>query len=200
MMKKLFSTMLVLAILASSAFAAEWKVDKTHSSISFKVRHMVVSKVKGGFDDFSGTIKFDGKDLNAASVEVTIDAASVDTENESRDDHLKSPDFFDVANNPSITFKSTKVVADGDNFKLTGDMMMKGVTKEVVFDVEFSGIMTDAKGNSKAGFSASATINRQDFNVSFSKVLDNGGLAVGNDVEVDLEFELNKVIPESDKK
>lgn len=198
MVKKVLVVFLLMIAVTATAFAEEWKIDKAHSSVSFKVRHMVISKVKGGFDDFSGTVQFDGKDLSKGSVEFSIDVASIDTEDEKRDEHLKSAEFFDAASYATITFKSTKVIADGKNYKLVGDMTMKGVTEEVIFDFEFSGIIDDPWGNKRAGFSASATINRQDFKVSFSKVLDNGGLMVGNDVEIDIELEIIQV--KEDKK
>lgn len=196
MMKKLFSTMLVFVIMASTAFADEWKIDKTHSSVSFKVRHMAISRVKGGFDEFSGIVQFDGKNVNRGSVELSIDVASVNTKDKKRDTDLKSPVFFDVVTYPLITFKSTSITEEGDGFKINGDMTMKDVTKEVSFDVEFSGIIVDPWGKTRAGFEAFTTINRQDFNLNFSKTLDNGGLIVGNEVEIELEFEIVKVEPE----
>lgn len=200
MIKKVIGIMILTLALSVSVFADEWTIDKAHSSVSFKVRHMVVSKVKGGFDDFSGTVKFDGENVKDGSVEMSIDVASVDTENEDRDKHLISADFFDAEKFPTITFMSKKVIADDDNFKIVGDMTMKGVTKEVTFEVEFSGIVNDPWGNTRAGFSASTTIDRQEFNVSFSKTLDNGGLVVGNDVEIELEIEAVKVKPEEAEK
>ena len=199
MIKKLFSTVLVVAIMASTAFATEWKVDKTHSSVVFKVRHMVISNVKGGFDEFSGTAQFDGKDLTKGSVEFSIDAASVDTDNEGRDKHLKAEEFFDATTFPNITFKSTKIIADGDNYKLTGDFTMKDVTKSVTFDLEYSGTVVDPWGNTRAGFAAKAKIDRQDFNVNFSGSLDNGGLVVGNEVKIELEIELIQAKEEEKK-
>ena len=200
MIKKVLGVMFLTLALSVSVFADEWTIDKTHSSVSFKVRHMVVSKVKGGFDDFSGTVQFDGSNLTTGSVEMTIDVASIDTDDAGRDKHLVSADFFDAATFPKITFKSKKVIADGDNYKIVGDMTMKDVTKEVTFDVEFSGTVDDPWGNTRAGFSASTTIDRQEFNVSFSKTLDNGGLVVGNDVEIELELEIVKAKPEGEEK
>ncbi len=149
MMKKLFSTMLVFVIMASTAFADEWKIDKTHSSVSFKVRHMAISRVKGGFDEFSGIVQFDGKNVNRGSVELSIDVASVNTKDKKRDTDLKSPVFFDVVTYPLITFKSTSITEEGDGFKINGDMTMKDVTKEVSFDVEFSGIIVDPWGKTE---------------------------------------------------
>ncbi|MCP4685213.1 MAG: YceI family protein, partial [bacterium] len=131
--------------------------------------------------------------VETGKVEMQIDVASVNTANEDRDSHLKAPDFFDVANHPSITFVSRKVVkGEGDEFQIVGDMTMRGVTREVTFDCEFRGSV-EFMGTTKAGFSASAVIDRQDFGVSFSKALETGGLVVGNEVELNLEIEINKV-------
>lgn len=190
MVKKIFIASLILLAMSANVYADEWIIDKTHSSISFKVRHMTISRVKGGFDEFSGIVQFDGKNVIRGSVELSIDVASVDTKDKKRDNDLKSPAFFDAVTYPLITFKSTSITPEGDGFKFSGDMTMKDVTKEVTFDVEFSGIIVDPWGNSRAGFTASTTINRQDFNINFNKTLDNGGLIVGNEVEIELEFEI----------
>ncbi len=192
MVKKVFLALLLTAAISSSAMAETWKVDKTHSSVSFKIRHMVISNVKGGFGEFSGNIQFDGKNITKGSVDFTVDVASIDTDDEGRDKHLKSDEFFDAAKYPKITFKSKKVIADGDDYKLIGDFTMKGITKEVIFDLEYSGTVVDPWKNTRAGFAATTTINRQDFKVSYSKVLDNGGLMVGNDVKIELELEIVK--------
>ncbi len=200
MLKKLFTSALVLVIMASTAFATEWKVDKTHSSVSFKVRHMVISNVKGDFSDFSGTVQFDGKDLTKATVEFSIDATTINTDNKGRDDHLKSDEFFETTKYPTITFKSTKIVADGDDYKITGDFTMKDVSKSVTFDLEYSGTVVDPWGNTRAGFAAKTKINRQDFNVNFSGTLDNGGLVVGNEVKIELDIEIVKAKESGEKK
>lgn len=187
------ATIVVAAMLISSSlFAQTWEIDRTHSSVGFNVTHMVISKVKGQFNTFSGTINFDGKDFSAASVDVTIDPKSIDTSNERRDGHLKSPDFFAADSLPEMKFKSTKITGLGDNkFQMTGDLTMRGVTKPVTLNGEFRGTVA-MKDGAKAGFSAAGKINRQDWGVSWSKSLDAGGLVVSDDVEIVLEIEADK--------
>jgi polyisoprenoid-binding protein YceI len=188
--RKLIDIILAVAIAVPSLSAATWEIDKVHSSIGFTVRHMVVSKVAGRFDDFSGTINFDGKNFAAATVTVSINPASINTANTDRDNHLKTPDFFAVDSLPQMGFKSKKVVAGKDGaFQIVGDLTMHGVTKEVILDAVFNGTVKGTQGETRAGFSATTTINRQDWGISFSKTLDSGGLAVGNDVNIILEIE-----------
>ena len=171
----------------------EWTIDPAHSSANFTVRHMMVSNVHGSFAKVTGQAKYDGKDLQGANVEATIDVASVDTRDEHRDGHLKSPDFFDVAKYPTITFKSTEVKKTHDGFDLIGDLTMHGTTKPVTLHAEkITEAVKDAKGNLHVGTSATAKINRQDFGVSFNKQLDNGGVMVGDDVNIVVDVELTK--------
>jgi polyisoprenoid-binding protein YceI len=190
-MRKLAVSILALILmLGISVQAAEWSIDQVHSAIEFSVRHLAISKVKGKFKDFEGKLDFDGKAVENGSAEMTIQVASVDTENEKRDNHLRSSDFFAAEENPTITFKSKKVTAVTDgNFQIIGDMTLRGVTKEVTFDCELHGVVQGPYGYTRAGFSAETTINRQDFGVSWSKTLDAGGLVVGNDVKLSLELE-----------
>ena len=196
MRKTLSLALLMFVALVLSGQAATWNVDKAHSSIGFKVSHMVISKVNGNFKQFDGTIEapmMDEKklDLENSAVSMTVDVASIDTDNEDRDKHLRSEDFFDVVQYPSMTFVSKEVIPqEGNKFKLVGDLTIKDVTKEVTFDGTFNGVVTDPWGNTKAGFSAETTINRQDFNVEWNKTLDAGGLVVGDDVEIMIEMEL----------
>ncbi|MBK7093002.1 MAG: YceI family protein [bacterium] len=187
------ATLLVAALLTStSLFAQTWEIDKTHSNVGFTVTHMVVSKVRGNFNTFSGTVNFDGKDFAAASVDVTIDPKSIDTGNERRDGHLKSPDFFAADSLPEMKFKSTKITGLGEKkFEMVGDLTMRGVTKSVTLTGEFHGTVAMKEG-AKAGFSASGKINRQDWGVSWSRSLDAGGLVVSDDVEIVLEIEADK--------
>lgn len=189
--KSLFMLLLVFAI-SSISSAASWNVDVAHSSVGFSVRHMVVSKTKGNFDEFTGKIEFDGKDVAAGSVEFTVQTASVDTDDEKRDEHLRSADFFEAETYPVMTFKSKKITATGTKFKMVGDLTIKDVTKEVTFDCEFSGALDDPWGNTRAGFSASSKIDRKEFNIAFGKVMDNGGLVVGDEVTIEVELELIK--------
>lgn len=193
-MKKMITFVLVLMLFVPAIHAAKWTVDNSHSSVNFTVRHLVISKVRGTFKDYSAEINFSEKDLVNSSVTFSIDMASVDTDNKDRDDHLKSPDFFDVEKYTTMTFKSKKVVkGEGSKFQLVGDLTIKDVTNEVTFDCEFAGIANDPWGNTKAGFSAETTINRQDFNVKWSKSLDGGGLVVSDNVDVNIEIEANMV-------
>lgn len=190
-------TMLVLfsAVLAQ---ADTWNVDPVHSSVGFSVRHMVLAKVRGNFTDFSGAITFDGKDISTGSVEFTIQTASVDTDDEERDGHLKSDDFFNAEKYPTMSFKSKSVtVGENGKFTMTGDFTIRETTKEVTFDCEFYGVVNDPWGNTKAGFSASTTINRQEYGLKFNSTLETGGLVVGNDIEIVLDLEVAKVKPET---
>jgi polyisoprenoid-binding protein YceI len=193
-MKKALAFVLTLMLFIPAIHAENWTVDKTHSSVNFTVRHMVISKVHGSFDDFSGDIKFSEMDFENSSVTFTVDMASVDTDNEKRNGHLKSPDFFDVEKFPTMTFNSKKIIkGEGNMFKLVGDLTIKGVTKEITFDCEFGGVVKLSEGNAKAGFSADTTINRQDFKVEWSNTLDGGGLVVSDDVDISIEIEANLV-------
>jgi len=190
MIRKSIALVLFVAFLGTFVQAEEWNIDKAHSSIGFSVRHLVVSKTRGDFDEFTGMMNFDGKNLEAGSVEFTIQTTSIDTDNEDRDKHLRSDDFFNVEKFPEMVFKSKKIVkGDGDSFKLIGDLTIRDVTKEVTFEVEFNGVVTDPWGGTRAGFSAESTIDRKDFNITWSKTLDGGGLVVGDDVKITVEVE-----------
>jgi polyisoprenoid-binding protein YceI len=177
-------------IAALPAAAADWKLDTSHSSVGFSIKHMAVSKVKGSFTEFDGTVTGDAADPSTFAVEAVIQAASIDTGNADRDNHLRNPDFFDVEQFPTITFKSTGVKMDGSEGQLMGDLTMHGVTKPVTLDVEFAGVVNDPWGNTRAGFSASGRINRQDFGLTYNKALEAGGLVLGNDVKIEIEIEL----------
>lgn len=193
MRKGIVTAASLLLILASLARAEKWEIDVAHSSVGFSVRHMVVTKTHGKFNEFTGYIDFDGENIEKGSVEITAQIASIDTDNKKRDDHLRSPEFFDAEKFPTMTFKSKKVIkGSGSEFKLEGDLTIKDVTKEVTFDCEFNGVINDPMGNTRAGFSAVVKINRQDFNVKWSKSLDAGGLVVGDEVKISLEIEAVK--------
>lgn len=192
MFKKSLIVLLFVFAFSSISSAATWNVDVAHSSVGFSVRHMVVSKTKGNFDEFTGSVEFDGKDLAAGSVDFNVQTATVDTDDEKRDEHLRSADFFEAATYPVMTFKSKKITATGTNFKLVGDLTIKDVTKEVTFDCEFSGVLDDPWGNTRAGFSATTKIDRKEFNITFGNVMDNGGLVVGDEVTIEVELELIK--------
>jgi len=184
--------MVAVVLLAGVAQADQWTLDIPHSSVQFKVSHLVIAKVVGNFGEFSANLEFDGKDVSSGKVDMTVKVASISTDNPDRDKHLRSGDFFAVEDHPDMTFKSKKVVKGNDNkFQLVGDLTIRGVTKEVTFDCVFNGAVA-FMGTSKAGFTAKTTINRQDFGVSWNKIIDGGGLLVGNDVEITLELEFNK--------
>lgn len=199
MVRRLMILVLALTLIGTSVSAETWNVDVVHSSVSFSVKHLVISTVTGKFNKFSGVIDWDGKSPVAGGVEFSIEMASVDTDNEKRDGHLTSPDFFDAEKFPTLTFKSTKVIPGEDgNFKLVGDMTMKEITKSVTFDAHFNGAM-DFMGTTKAGFSVTGEIDRQDFGVTWSQTLDGGGLMLSDVVKINLELEVSKFVPETEE-
>jgi polyisoprenoid-binding protein YceI len=169
-----------------------WNIDVVHSTVGFTVRHLMVSKVHGLFTKWKGTFAFDEQNHAASHVEVEIDVASVDTREPQRDGHLRTGDFFDVEKFPLMTFKSTAVAGSGSQFKVTGDLTLRGVTKPVVLDVEYGGRSKHPQMGERAGFSAHTSINRKDFGVSFNQVLDNGGLALSEMVDINIEVEATK--------
>ncbi len=191
-MKKLFTLFVGMSLTAVS-FAQTWTLDKAHSSVLFSVTHMVVSEVQGSFKDFSAEVKADKSDFSDLNTTFTIQVKSVNTDNENRDGHLKSPDFFDAEKFPTIVFKSTSIKKISDKkYELEGELTLRGVTKKVKWDLKYNGTVKDGKGNDHAGFKATTTINRKDYGVSWNKVLDNGGLTVSDDVELTVNVELVK--------
>ena len=193
MMRRHFVITAILTLaFASIAGAATWNIDPAHSTAQFKVKHLMVSNVTGGFGKVSGVVNFDTADLTKSTIEATIDATTIDSGVADRDTHLKSPDFLDVATYPTITFKSKKVEKAGDGkLKVTGDLTIRGVTKEVVLDVDGpAASIKDPWGNTKSGASATTKINRQDFGVKWSKTIDGGGLVVSDDVTISIDVEL----------
>jgi polyisoprenoid-binding protein YceI len=192
-MKRLLSIFIVVALQTPlHVFAATYNIDPAHTSIGFKVKHMMVTNVKGVFEKFKGTVNIDEKDITKSKVDVSIELASVNSNIAKRDDHLRSPDFFDVARFPTMTFISTRVEKAGaDKLKVTGNLTIKGVTKQVILNVEGpTGEIKNPQGNLIRGASASTTINRHDFGVSWSKKLDGGGLVVADDVYISIDTEL----------
>ena len=189
--KSIILTVLLTFLITSFAFAGDkYQIDATHSSIGFSARHLLISNVKGHFKDFSVVMDFDEKDVTKSSVEVTIKTASISTDNEKRDGHLKSPDFFDAEKYPEITFKSKSVVKTDDGYKMVGDLTIRGVTKEVTMPFTLVGPV-EAMGT-RIGLEASLTIKRLDYGVSWSKTLDSGGLVVSNEIKITLEIEAVK--------
>jgi polyisoprenoid-binding protein YceI len=181
-----------LGWLPPAATASTWEMDPSHTNVGFSVRHMMATTVKGQFDKVRGTLDLDDKDITKSKVEVTIDLASVNTNEPKRDGHLKSPDFFDVAKFPVATFKSTKVQKAGKNkLKVTGDLSLHGITKPVVLDVEGpSASYQTPFGTTVRGIHATGKLNRKDFEITWNKALDNGGVLVGNEVSLDLNAEV----------
>jgi polyisoprenoid-binding protein YceI len=169
-----------------------FNVDRVHSDATFQVRHFV-SKVRGRFGDFEGVVQLDRAKPETSSVEFKIKTASIDTDNQQRDDHLRGPDFFDAAKHPEITFKSSKVVAKSPNqFDVTGAFTLHGVTKEITLPVSFLGFSPDGRGGEKAGFEINSVINRKDYGIVWNRNLDAGGTILGDDVQISLNIEANK--------
>jgi len=194
-MKRFISMVIVAALLAPlHVFAATYTIDPAHSTIGFKVKHLMVTNVNGVFEKFKGTVNIDEKDIAKSKVDVTIEMASINTNITKRDDHLRSADFFDVAKFPNMTFVSTKVEKAGaDKLKVTGNLTIKGVTRQVILNVDGpTGEVKSPQGDLKRGASATAAINRQDFGVSWSKKLDGGGLVVADDVYISIDTELTR--------
>lgn len=168
--------------------AGTWDIDPVHSDVSFTVRHMMVSKVRGRFASFSGEI-VTGADITSSAVTATIDATSIDTNNAQRDGHVRSADFFDVENHPEWTFRSTGVRVDGDDVAVDGELTIKGVTRPVSLALEVNGFGPDAFGGTRAGFTATTTVNRNDFGVDISMPLDGGGVVLSDKVQITLEIQ-----------
>ncbi|PIC79368.1 hypothetical protein CSV75_12285 [Sporosarcina sp. P18a] len=173
---------------------AKWNVDTAHSTIEFSVRHMMISNVKGTFNEFQGTIEADPQDLTDASVDFTIDANSIDTRKSDRDNHLRSADFFDVENYPNLSFKATTIKkTSNDTYDVTGDFTIKDTTKPVTFNVTFEGIAKDPmSGDEAAGFSGETKINRKDFGLTWNAALETGGVVVSDEVKIHIEIQLRK--------
>jgi polyisoprenoid-binding protein YceI len=172
---------------------ATWKIDPAHSEVNFSVRHMMISNVRGQFEQFTGTVNFNEENPALSSVDVQIDTASISTKESMRDNHLKSPDFLDVEKYPTMTFKSKYVRPTGKNSgEIVGDLTIRGVTHEVVLDVEYSGQAKSPWGTTSAGFTANAKINRKDFGLTWNQALETGGVLVGDDIKITIELEVVK--------
>lgn len=203
----LINSILCAAVLVAAGFTSRagdqptaelvtFRPDKTHSHVGFKVRHLGISNVRGEFNEYDAVVRFDPTDVTSLSVDATVDIGSIDTGTERRDNHLRSDDFFNAEQYPTMRFVSKEVRAvDGDEFELVGDLTIRDVTREVVFDVEFAGVGM-ARNGRKAGFEAETTINRFDFNLKWDNLTETGGLVVGEDVDIILELELDEVVPE----
>ncbi|MGL5619392.1 MAG: YceI family protein [Tannerellaceae bacterium] len=171
--------------------AIQWTIDTSHTEIGFKIKHMMVSNVRGVFSKYTGTVETEGSDFSVAKVELDIDVASVDTNNDQRDTHLRSKDFFEVETYKNMVFKSTKVEkVDDSNFKLTGDLTIKNNTLPVTLDVEMGGIVNDPAGNTRAGFSVSGKLSRKAFGLSWNGTLPGGDSIVGDEITINCEIEI----------
>ena len=168
-----------------------WTIDSAHSEVNFTVRHMMISNVRGQFQKFSGTVEFDEANPANTRVDVQIEVASINTREEKRDAHLKSPDFFDAEKYPYLTFKSKRVeVKNATHARLIGDLTIRDVTKEVALDVEYNGLARSPWGTTNAGFSAKTTIKRKEWNLNWNVALETGGWLVGDDVNINVELEI----------
>ncbi|HZG57016.1 YceI family protein [Paenibacillus sp.] len=170
-----------------------WALDPTHSSVSFTIKHMMFSKVRGSFKNFDASIQADPSDLTTAQISFSVDLASVDTNNADRDNHLRTADFFDVENHPKLTFVAKTIAKSGDGeYDVTGDLTLHGVTRSETFKVEFGGEGKDPWGNVKAAFQAAGTIKRSDYGLTWNAALEAGGFLVGDDVKVEIEIQAAK--------
>lgn len=189
-----FAAAALSLFLASAALASSWEIDTAHSSAQFAVRHLMVSTVRGTMGPVKGTVEIDDADLTKSKIEATIDVTGIDTREPKRDEHLKSPDFFDAAKFPTMTFKSKAITKAGENkYQVVGDLTIRGITKQVLLEVEGSSKpIKDPWGNEKLGGVARTRINRQEFGMTFNKALETGGLVVANEVDVTIDLELTK--------
>lgn len=177
---------------AVSERTSTWAIDASHSNVEFAVKHLMIATVKGRFADVSGTVRLDDEQPARSAVEVKIGAASIDTRQPDRDAHLRSADFFDVERHPAITFTSTRVAKDGDEYRVDGDLTIRGITRPVSLRVSEEGRTRDPWGGERVGFSATAKINRKDFGLTWNQVLETGGIAVGDEVKIALDVEVVK--------
>lgn len=170
----------------------EWAIDPTHTEVQFKVKHLVISTVTGFFKKFNGSVESNGDDFDGASVNFSLDVNSIDTNQADRDGHLKSADFFAAEQYPTIDFNGTLIKQSGDEYKLTGDLTIRGTKKPVEFTVEFGGTMVDPWGNTKAGFEINGKINRKEYGLTWNALTESGGMVVSEDVKIHINTELAK--------
>ena len=183
-------------VYCAASYAAEWQIDRAHSAAQFSVRHMMVSTVRGHFGKLTGTVQYDPAKPSAAVVQAEVDVSSIDTREPKRDAHLKSADFFDAANHSTMTFKSAKVEPAGQGkLKVTGDLTIRGTTKQVVFDVDGPTLPVKDRGGLRMGAAATAKINRKDFGITWNRVVEAGGVTVGDEVTITLDLELVQRAP-----
>jgi polyisoprenoid-binding protein YceI len=181
-----------MATTQAPATTTTWKIDPVHTNVEFAAKHLMITTVKGRFSDIEGEIVMSDADLSKSSVTATIKSASIDTRTGQRDDHLRSADFLDVANYPEITFKSTRITGDKSNFKLTGNLTIRGVTREVTLDVTNEGTTKDPWGGDRVAFSATTKLDRREFGLTWNQAIEAGGVLVGNDVKVSIDVQAVK--------
>lgn len=172
---------------------AKYNIDSAHSEVTFKIKHLMISTVSGQFTKFDATIDADKEDFSDAKISFEADVDSIDTKNEQRDGHLKSPDFFDVANHPKLTFTSTSFTKTGSDYNLEGNLTIRGVSKSIVLDVTYEGKMVDPYGNEKHGFEINGKINRKDFGLTWGAVTEAGGVVVSDEVKLSINAQFQKV-------
>lgn len=191
-----FAGLSVMVAAGGTASANEWVVDDSHSSVTFTITHLMITDVKGEFGTVAGTVKYDPKNPTAAQFNITADVTAIDTNNEKRDQHLRSPDFFDTKKFPKATFVSTRVrKADGNKIRVLGNLTIRGVTKPVEVVTEIKGPVTDPWGTVKVAASTTVEINRKDYGINWNKNLDAGGVVVGDVAKLTIDLELNKKNP-----
>jgi polyisoprenoid-binding protein YceI len=194
-MKSLILSFIFVFTFAYSVFAqsTEWEIDKPHTNVGFTVTHLVISDVTGRFNEFEGSIKSSGEEFEGAEINIVIQTASIYTDHEKRDNHLRSADFFNAEKNPQITFESSSFKKVSDNkYEITGDLNMNGVTREVVLDGTLKGVIKDPWGGTRAGFKAKTTIDRYDYDLKYNKALEAGGFLIGQEVDIEINIELKK--------
>jgi polyisoprenoid-binding protein YceI len=195
-MSRIAYALIAVLVTAAPAFAQTWQIDTAHSRAQFTVRHLMISNIRGDFGAVTGTIDYDGKDITKAKVNATIDVKSISTRVEKRYEHLKTDDFLDVANHPTMTFVSTAITpAAGGKYNMTGNLTIRGTTKPVTFELTAPSGPITTRGTTKIGASASGKINRKDFGVKYHEVMDNGGLGVADEVFIQLDVELIQRAP-----
>jgi polyisoprenoid-binding protein YceI len=195
-MKRWINALVLLSLLVIPPLvsAETWNLDPEHSTVGFKIRHMMITNVKGTFPAFSGTVEIDDKEITRSKIQVSIETASINTNISKRDEHLRSPDFFDVTKYPLMTYVSTKIEkGPAGKLRVSGNLTLHGVTREVVLDVEGpTAVFKDPWGNMRRGASATAKINRKDFGLNWNAVIESGGVLVGDEVAIELELEMIK--------
>lgn len=189
--RRIFAWIMAALLLSGSyLFGAEYTVDKAHTSVGFKVRHLMITNVRGSFKEFSGTADFDTKSMAFNALEATVDVKSIDTGIEKRDKHLRSEDFFFADKHPQLKFSMTGYKADGDEGKMSGNLTMRGITKPVEMEVEIVGVQKDFNGQTRVGFSMEGKVNREDFGLTWNRALETGGVVVGDTVTIEIEGQL----------